>query len=209
MLDLGRRMALHALGQLSRWSQRRPPFERVDRVKVGIVRLLAGAAARTAAGGSRPANRRARGTAVPRRSFHRSLFQRRSLRLRVAGAGPAAHSRRRCSSPRSNTRAMRARASGSSSLESSGSTLAGSSASFMIHWAGVLEGRHGEVGGNAEPLGHARSRRAPARPGRAASGGCSMASRDGSRQTGWPSLRQYSAKVQRGRLSPGYHLPCP
>ncbi len=30
-----------------------------------------------------------------------------------------------------------------------------------------------------------------------------------SRQIGWPSWRQYSANAQRGRLSPGYHLPWP
>ncbi len=39
--------------------------------------------------------------------------------------------------------------------------------------------------------------------------GFSRAIRLASRQIGSPSLRQNSAKVQRGRLSPGYHLPWP
>ena len=40
-------------------------------------------------------------------------------------------------------------------------------------------------------------------------GPVSLAMRSGLRQIGRPSLRQKSEKAQRGRLSPGYHLPWP
>ena len=112
-------------------------------------------------------------------------------------------------SPCSNTRAMRERSSGSDSFESAGSTLAGS-AGFLLHPVrGVLVGRQHVVGTEPESLARCL-RRSARRPSISALRGFSIfAIRSAFFQIGTPSLRQYSPNAQRGRLSPGYHLPCP
>src|SRR3984957_5707887 len=77
---------------------------------------------------------------LPRRSFQRSLFQREEDLLAsafqrwIGRTNPFG-----VLSPESNTRAIRARSSGSDNLESLGSTFGGRPASFCIQVAGSLK----------------------------------------------------------------------
>src|SRR5712691_4585727 len=103
---------------------------------------------------------------------------------------------------------MRERSSGSDSLESLGSTFGGRPASFCSQCEGSSNA--GMIYSESTPSFFA----APSLPRSASSipawrGPSIFAIKSEFFQIGTPSLRQYSPNAQRGRLSPGYHLPCP
>src|SRR5258708_6717483 len=146
---------------------------------------------------------------LPRRSFQRSLFQREEDLLASAFQRWIGNTKPLGTlSPWSNTRAMRERSSGSDSFESLGSTLGGSPASFCSQCEGSSNA--GMMNSESTPSFFAApsaKRSASSIP--ALRGFSMVAIRSEFFQIGTPSLRQYSPNAQRGRLSPGYHLPCP
>src|SRR3954454_11812495 len=145
---------------------------------------------------------------LPRRNFQRSLFQRddgdaSAFQRWIGSTNPFG-----VFSPWSNTRAIRERSSGSASFESLGSTLGGRPASFCSQCEGSSNA--GMMNSESRPsffAAAAANRSASAMP--ALRGPSTAAIKSGFFQIGTPSLRQYSPKAQRGRLSPGYHLPWP
>src|SRR5450432_4633530 len=146
---------------------------------------------------------------LPRRSFQRSLFQREEDLLASAFQRWIGSTKPLGTlSPWSNTRAIRERSSGSDNLESLGSTFGGRPASFCSQCEGSSNA--GMMNSESTPSFLAvdsAKRSASAMPDLR---GLSMvAIRSGFFQIGTPSLRQYRPNAQRGRLSPGYHLPWP
>src|ERR1700742_2919103 len=146
---------------------------------------------------------------LPRRSFQRSLFQREAdwpasaFQRWIGSTKPFGVFR-----PRSNTRAIRERSSGSDNFESLGSTFGGSLASFCSQWLGSSNA--GMMNSAATPsLAAAPSAKRSASLISAVRGLSIFAIRSEFFQIGTPSLRQYNPTAQRGRLSPGYHLPWP
>src|ERR1700710_2620427 len=146
---------------------------------------------------------------LPRRSFQRSLFQREEVSLASAFQRWIGSTKPLGTlSPWSNTRAIRERSSGSDNLESLGSTLGGNPASFCSQCEGSSNA--GRMNSESTPsFLAALSAKRSASSILAVRGFSMVAIRSGFFQIGTPSLRQYSPKAQRGRLSPGYHLPCP
>ena len=144
---------------------------------------------------------------LPRRSGQRSLLHARSasaFQRWIGSTKPVGLSR-----PRSNTRAKRARSSGIVELGVGGididrqvALLHAANSSRPRRPAGRSRGPSAERSAisTAKPSAFGVGRRGPRRL---------VAISDGSVQIGSPSLRQNSEKAQRGRLSPGYHLPWP
>ncbi len=175
---------------------------------VGIRTTPAPTAASRAAGGSPAASRRAPGTAG--RAAATSARSASAGRRGRSSAGPAARQPTGWPRPRSKTRASRARSSGSSSLESSGSTFAGQV---------LLAGEH-TAAGPRRPAGRRPDRRrAASRRPRAKRPRVVDGRRHRRRHVGDQPLDRATAarrrcasrraKAQRGSGSPGYHLPWP
>ena len=165
-------------------------------------------AASRAAGGSRAANRRAPGKmAAPELP---ALAQPAPRACRRVPALDRQHKARRRVEAALEARAMRARSSGSSSLGSSGSTLAGRSLSFCMPVRRVLEGRqrHSRRRRRACRRGLARSAAASPIVGLARARRSARSGRRCARAARRPCASR-ARSAQRGRLSPGYHLPWP
>ena len=159
-------------------------------VDIGIAATAAHRAACRAAGGSRRGNRRAPGRSCRGGCCHFSLIQRWPLGLARSRPGPAGYSRSATVRPRSNTRAMRSRSSGSFSLELDGSTFSGRLPSLMIHSAGSSIGGQDHVGLDRRVPLAMPVRSLPASSALTPVSLPSAAIRSGFCQIGLPSLRQ-------------------